>query len=335
MGVLQIIGDRPGAGKTCLAAALLIRGLEQGKKVGYYKPFSHSPDGDSDVNFVSRHVLGGANGADAPRPYPVPEGIGQGIEAAAARLAAANDLVVVEGPDLYTRQGEASPLAGQPATLGNSRVVLLFRYTKGLDTASIATAAEPLRQRLAGVIINGVTVYRRREVSQGLLESLRARNLPVWGALPEDRAMLSVTVQQIADYLGGTWTQEPVNTDACIDRLLIGANIMDAGPNYFGRFEHQAVITRGGRPDIQMASLAQETRCLILTGGVEPIDYVKAEARQREVPMILVQQDTLTTAEALAGLLRQSKIDCRRKVERFAELVRQNLDLGALDSALR
>ena len=110
---------------------------------------------------------------------------------------------------------------------------------------------------------------------------------------------------------------------------------MDAGPNYFGRFEHQAVITRGGRPDIQMASLAQETRCLILTGGVEPIDYVKAEARQREVPMILVQQDTLTTAEALAGLLRQSKIDCRRKVERFAELVRQNLDLGALDSAFR
>ncbi len=335
MGVLQIIGDRPGAGKTCLAAAFLIRALEQGKKVGYYKPFSHSPDGDSDVNFVSRHVLSSANGADAPRPYPVPEGTGQGIAAAAARLAAANDLVMVEGPDLYTSQGEGSPLTGQPATLGNSRVVLLFRYTKGLDTASIATAAEPLRQRLAGVIINGVTVYRRREVSQGLLESLRARNLPVWGALPEDRAMLSVTVQQIADYLGGTWAQEPVNTDACIDRLLIGANIMDAGPNYFGRFEHQAVITRGGRPDIQMASLAQDTRCLILTGGVEPIDYVKAEARQREVPMVLVQQDTLTTAEALAGLLRQSKIDSRRKVERFAELVRQNLDLGALDSALR
>jgi len=50
--------------------------------------------------------------------------------------------------------------------------------------------------------------------------------------------------------------------------------------------------------------------------------------------MILVQTDTLATAEALSGLLEQSNIYSRQKIERLAELMGQNLDLAVLDSAL-
>jgi len=348
VAVLQIIGDRAGAGKTGLASVLLTRGIAQEKKVGYYKPFSRSPDNDPDHDFIYyRHLLGPGDASEAPKPLLIPDrpgadsaallsqNIRRRIRAAANKLNAANDLVVVDGPDLYAPNGQASPLASEVASVLDSRVLLLFRYVKGLTAATVANAAEPLRRRMAGVIINGVTRYRLGQVSQGLVEELRAQFFPALGALPEDRAMLSVTVQQIADHLGGTWVEEPVNADDYVDRFLIGANIMDAGLNYFGRFEREAVITRGGRPDIQMASMeTPATRCLVLTGGEEPIDYVKAEASNRAIPMILVQTDTLATAEALSGLLEQSNIYSRQKIERLAELMGQNLDLAVLDSAL-
>jgi hypothetical protein len=260
--------------------------------------------------------------------------LGRAIKSAVDRLEAAADLVLVEGPDLHLPHGEGSRLGPELASLLSSRVLLLFGYVKGLDAATVANAGAPFGDRLAGVAINGVPVYQRREVDDKLLRDLRSRGVPVLGALPEDRAMLAVTVQQIADHLGGSWVQEPVNTDAYIDRFLIGGNIMDSGPTYFGRFQHQAVVTRAERPDIQLASLMGATRCLVLTGGAQPTEYVKAEALQRDVPLILVQEDTLTTAAALGGLLAQANPYSQQKVQRFAELVRQHLDPALLDAAL-
>jgi BioD-like phosphotransacetylase family protein len=250
-------------------------------------------------------------------------------------LEAAAGSVLVEGPDLHLPHGEGSRLGPELASLLNSRVLLLFGYAKGLDAFTVANASAPFGNRLAGVVINGVPVYRRREVDDKLLSDLRSLGMPVLGALPEDRAMLAVTVQQIADHLGGSWVQEPVNTDAYVDQFLIGGNIMDSGPTYFGRFQHQAVVTRAERPDIQLASLMQATRCLVLTGGAQPTEYIKAEALQREVPLILVQEGTLATAEALGGLLAQANPYSQQKVQRFAELVRQHLDPAVLDAALR
>ena len=344
MGVIQVIADRAGAGKTCLAGALLIRSRGEGKEVGYCKPFSAFTEDDPDVAFVSRHLLAGRDGPGAPVPWPMPEvagtgssllrGLGSRIKSAINKLEADTGLVLVEGPDLHQTTAEASPLALELGSLLNSRVLLLFRYAKGLDAATVASASEPFGDRLAGVVINGVPLYRLREVNDELLVKLRSDGLPVLGALPEDRAMLAVRVPEIANCLSGRWIQEPVNTDTYVDRFIIGGNIMDSGMTYFGRFDNQAVITRAERPDIQLASLMAGTRCLVLTGGAEPAEYIKAEALQREVPVVLVQEDTLTTAEALGGLLERVTAHSRQKIDRFAELVQQHLDSALLDSAM-
>ena len=102
---------------------------------------------------------------------------------------------------------------------------------------------------------------------------------------------------QIAEHLAGIGP-DPEDTSVLIERFLIGGNIMDSGATYFGRYANQAVITRAERPDIQLASLMEDTRCLVLTGTGEPIDYIKAEAMQRDVPLIRVERDTLPTVEA-------------------------------------
>ena len=344
MAVVQVIADRPGAGKTCLAGALLTRLIRGGQKAGYYKPFSPSPEDDLDVDFVSQHLLASGDSPQVTRGQAMPEAIGPDtplpddlvgeIRSAIAKLEAAAELVMVDGPDLHPPLGDASRLCYELAAGLDTRILLLFRYTGDLDAATISSAGGPFGDRLAGVVINGVPLYRHREVNDELLGDLRSRGIPVLGSLPEDRAMLGVTVQQIADYLSGSWVQEPVNTDVLVDRFLIGGNIMDSGSIYFGRFDNQAVITRAQRPDIQLASLMAATQCLVLTGGSEPSDYIKAEALQRDVPMVLVQEDTMATAEALGGLIERANAYSRYKIERCAGLMEQHLDLALLDAAL-
>ncbi len=345
MAVLEIVGDRPRSGKTSLAAALLTLASSRGRKVSYYKPLSASPAGDPDVAFVSQQILASTGKPDVPAPHELPrrgdsslspESCRQ-IKDAVDRLEANCDLLVIDGPDLYASDGQTLPLPRQLAPLIGARVILLFRYTPDLDAARIATAAEPLADRLAGVVINGVTRYRHREVEQ-LVAALRQLGIPVFGTLPEDRQMLAVTVEQVAKHLGGSWvpdTADHANTDVDVDRFLIGANIMDAGATYFGRYENQVVITPAGRPDMQMASFGGGTRCLVLTGGGEPIDYIKAEAAKRHVPLMLVQSNTVDTADALGGLLHRADVYNSRKVQRLSEIVQQNFDKVLLDAAIR
>ena len=108
--------------------------------------------------------------------------------------------------------------------------------------------------------------------------------------------MLVPTVAQVADHLDVVWTPEPVNADAPVERFLIGGNIMDNGRTYYGRYANQAVIVRAQRPDIQLASMLPKTRCLVLTGPGDPTEYVKAEARERDIPLLQVFTSTIETA---------------------------------------
>lgn len=344
MGVLLVSAHRPGAGKTSLVAALLTQALTEGRRVAYYKPFSTSPGNDPDVSFISETVLGGAESPPVPAALPLPqtgvaspllpEAQAQIIRQSLSGLQETAGVVLIESPDTRTPTGETWSLPRELSELLDCRSLLIFPYSRSLESQTVLSTAAPFSANLAGVVINGVTCYRKQNVEKDLLPQLAAAGTNPLGAIPEDRAMIGITVQQIADELGGRWVQDPVNTDASIERFLLGGNIMDSGQTYYGRFANQAVLVRAERPDIQMASLMEDTKCLVLTGGSEPTDYVKAEAMERDVPLISVTGSTLSTAESLSGLLDRATAYSRSKVERFGQLICQNLDMEALSAFL-
>ena len=313
MAVIQIVGNQSGAGKTSLAAALLVKVANAGRKAAYYKPFADGRTADLDVEFISglQESLGGpavpapGNKSDA--------GDLSKTQAEVTRLESEAGIVVIEGPDAST------PYAIQ------SKVILVYRPSQDGVSASI-TAAGP---DLAAIIVNAVPIHRRDEVARGLA----GQSVPV-AVIPESRGMLTVTVEQLAEHLGGQWVLDPVNIDAPVERFMIGGNIMDGGPTYFNRYPNQAVITRVERPDIQMASMCDKTCCLVLTGPGEPTEYIKAEALQREVPLIQVRTNTHETAAALAGLLDKADARTITKANHFAGLLEQYLGAEALELLL-
>ena len=339
MAVLQITADRPGSGKSSLAGAMLLHLASVDKRAAYCKPLSKLGENDLDIQFFSQALMP----EDSLPPAPSLDASSQGaagldaalstqLQSQISQLKGQADAVLLEGPDLAGSDGLASSLSFEIATAPDSRIVAVFRFTKELTADSVAQACEPLGDRLAGVLINGVTAYRSQQATQILGTELAGRDINFLGAVPEDRTMLGVSVQQIADYLGGRWVQDPENLDARVERFLIGGNIMDSGPSYFGRYSNQAVITRGARPDIQMASLTCDPCCLVLTGGEEPAEYVKAEALQKGVPMILVDTKTIETADSLGGLLDLATSHSKQKIQRLLHLLEEHADMDALAS---
>ena len=345
MAALYITSDRPGAGKTALGSALAARFSSQGRRVGYFKPFSPAPQEDADVAFISGSVLpsGGGDAAHVAPPMtsedlgdrgPLPEGTASDLRTALERLAAANDVVIVEGPSLLTAQGAASPVLEELAELVDGRVVLMVGYRAGLEAEEVLKLCEPYQDRLLGVLINSVTRYRERRVRLELRPAVEAGGVSFLGAIPEDRVMLAATVGQIAEHLDGQWFLGQEDAHELVENFLIGGNIMDWGPTYFGRMENKAVIVRGDRPDIQLAALATPTTCLVLTHGHQPNQYVYYQAQQQQVSLFVVETDTISTAQALDTVKERSTFHHPRKLERFQDLVAEHVEMAPVDGVI-
>ena len=328
MSVLLVASHQPGAGKTSVAAGLATLLARSGTRVSVCKPVSPAGRTDPDAVYFAQNFRGSIAVASSEDDA--------GLDAAASAvrsLTGISEHVIVEVANPASGSGVASPIVSGLAERLSARVVAVFGYESDTTAVSISSAVATLGSRLGGVIINQTPRYRAQR-AESLLAELSTAGVPVIGALPEDRALLSLSLTQLESCLGGRWEQEPEDGDVWIDRFLIGGNIMDSGAGYFGRYGHQAVITRAERPDIQMASLMQDTRCLVLTGGSRPTEYIRVEAAKRNVPMLLVEPDTVATADAVGGLMSAIVPHARHKAERMADLLENRVGLTALVSTV-
>ena len=83
-----------------------------------------------------------------------------------------------------------------------------------------------------------------------------------------------------------------------------------------------------------MAALNCDPACVILTGGFEPAQYVYNKAQEEEVPLLTVEMDTLSTADALESIQNRVNVHNFNKVEKFTNTLRKCLDWNILESVI-
>ena len=152
--------------------------------------------------------------------------------------------------------------------------------------------------------------------------------------IPEDRALLSVTVDQVRSGLGGRYAVDEGDVNGPVEHFQVGCMSLDSGELRFGLYDRNAVVVRGDRPDIQMPALNASVSCLVLTGGIDPIEYISYEAREEETPIMVVESDTLTTMSLLNDVTTSARMDTAAKVARFSELLEAHSDLSHVWSVL-
>ena len=340
MPTLYIASDQARAGKTAVCVTLAHHLSQEDKKVALFKPFHlQTQAGETDPDGQILRQAANVQGAEtAPWPMtlsqdgdlqqlPVDQALG-----AFREVTAGADVSIVEGlSGLADPIGPASNhLAGEMDAL----VMVVIGYTPDLAVEDVLRVKQLFGDRLAGVVLNGVTRYKVREVRGQLAPRIEAEGVKVLAAIPEDRRLLGVSVGQLAQHLDGTFLNWEEKRDNFVEHFLIGGLILDWGVLYFERFPNKAVIVRGDRPDIQMAALGTPTSCIVLTGGHPPIQYVSYEAGEEEVPLIQVEADTLSTAAALESLQEKALFDHPVKQKQFRELMSQHGDLEALYRSL-
>jgi hypothetical protein len=337
------------AGKSVLCAALGRKFKTAGRKVGFFKPVAILPAVagaiDKDAEFI-KHALT----LSEPLDLLCPVSLGAKNLAAAAnekepvwlkkikeafpKVSQGKDVVLVEGAGDFKSGSAAAAVNGKVIEALGAKVMLIVRYQSDTDANQIASAAKAIGGRLLGVLINAVPERRMAQVKSNLVPSLQKEGIKVLGVLPEDRALFTISVGELAEHLGGNILNSPESSGELVESVMVGAMSSDSALSYLSLKPKKAVITRGDRPDIQLAALETSISCLILTNNINPVPNVLNLAQSANVPIVVVKDDTRHTLDSVEGAFGKTKFSHEKKVERLEQLLEQNVNLGAIYQAV-
>lgn len=352
MKALYVTSTGTFSGKTALCVGLGRRMQRDGFAVGYMKPMSTTArrsEGrivDDDALFMAE-ALGLSESPDVISPVTlVPYQVGRILSGKdqtdyAARLATAF-AEASQGKQVMLLEGGASVTEGSLVGLSARKVsqqlhapaLVITKYASDLVVDEVLGAKALHGETMIGAVINAVPRQRMHFVQEAVKPYLENQGIPVFGVLPQERLLLSISVGELAECLMGDILCCPGHGDELVEYLMVGAMSVDSALTYFRRKPNKAVITGGDRPDIQLAALETSTKCLILTGNLRPSPIIMARAEEVGVPMILVKQDTLTAVEIIEQSFGKTRFHQEKKIQRFEEMMGERFDFETLYVAL-
>ncbi|MBF8299440.1 MAG: hypothetical protein HW397_489 [Dehalococcoidia bacterium] len=303
----------------------------KGREARYFKPFTLNPGlADGETAFF-RTVFGDDAVLKSPQLIGADD-LKDGLGAAASSLQ--KELASAGGADIcidgLSAAGDSGKASADIARLGGAEVIAVVRYQRRMDLGPVLGLKETFGDMLRGVALNAVPQQSMREAREEAAPALRRAGVDTVGITPEDRLLLGFSVADYCTRLSGRIMNNMERADEIVESLLVGANALDPGEEYYDRVHNKALITRGDRPDLQFSALNTLTRCLILTNGVEPIPYVLDRAVEQEVPIVVVPEGTLATISAIERFIADPMFHHRDKLARAVAMLDAHLDKSIL-----
>jgi BioD-like phosphotransacetylase family protein len=244
-------------------------------------------------------------------------------------------VMIVCGTGSVLTRGSIIGLNGvSVAEMLDAKVLLVGRCESLLEADSIVASRHALSDRVVGTIINLVPPRLMDQIWDDVVPCLESLGLTVFGLMPKDPILHSVSVRELAEATGGTFLCGEEAGEELVENFVVGAMGAERALRYFRRTPRKCVITGGDRADIQLAALETPTRCLILTGDLQPSHTVLARAAELNVPVLLVRNDTLLTVSTIEEMLGKLRVREPRKIQHAAEQFEAHLELAKLDEAL-
>lgn len=337
------------AGKTALSAVIGKNLQEKGKNVGFFIPVKLTDgldfDGYKDAGFFKQefnlgetvemispnHISSinlwrGMTGEDVE--------LMQKIKNSYDLVAKDKDVMIVEGLSGLVTDGVTTSECLKISEALNAKVLALSRYSDAFDVSILTGVKFELGDKFAGLIVNFAPAAKLEKIKEDLTVKGADTGINLLAVIPEDRGLLSLTVAEVAERLGGEIITGKKNTGRIIENIMLGSLSLDQGTNYLNRKTNKALIVRSERSDIQLAAMESSTVCLILTGITSPFYQVVNQAEDKGVPMILVKKDTESVIAAIEDELLKNSFDDRQKLVRFIRLTKQAIDFPSLYKAL-
>jgi hypothetical protein len=353
MTTIYITSAETVSGKTALCVGLGRRFAREGHKVGYIKPVSATARRlagrtvDEDAQFA-RDALGSTDPIEIVSPVPITQDriseiLGDADIAAYERalmdayhqVSSTHDVIILEGGSSL-RQGY---IVGLPtphvSDLLDAPELVAIKYTDPIQVIDDALASKKrLGDSMLGVVLNVVPRQQLEYAQTVVAKALSKRGVFVYAVLPQDRLLMSISVRELSEALSGEILCCQRAADELVENLMVGAMNVDSALTYFRRKPNKAVITGGDRPDIQLAALETSTKCVILTGNIQPSPIILGRAEEVGVPMIMVRQDTFSAVEVIEQVFSRARFRQEKKIQRFEKMLDDMFDFEALYRAI-
>jgi BioD-like phosphotransacetylase family protein len=340
------------SGKSALCVGLLRRFREDGFVIGYMKPVSTtarivgSKVLDEDAQFI-KSSFSLAEPLDIMAPVILTDqkvaeilrldkqDLSPAVLSAFDKVSRDKDIVVLEGGGSL-REGWIVNLAPPHVSqLLGGRELVVVPFQNDLQLVDdLITGRERLGPSLLGAVVNRVPKHRLDFLEKEIKPFVERQGVPILAMLPNQRVLLSVTVAELAEGMGGEILCGEGGLDELVENLLVGAMSVDSALTYLRRKPNKALITGGDRADLQAAALETGTKCLVLTGNIRPGPRILAQAEDRNVPIILTRTDTMTAIERIEKFFGKTRFHQEQKIQRFEQLLKENMDFEALYNLL-
>ena len=311
MGILYIVSTEEAAGKTAICAGLARNYLNEGKKVGYLKPHAADKDSaDGDITFM-KQMLGIADIVNAPDIIN-----GRDIVLVEAMLGASSDDSV--SIDTYGAVKEMK-----------ARAIAVESYTG--QPSGFTDVYKGLGDSFLGVIVNKVPESQLQRVRDEVTARFNTAGIKVLGVIPENRVLLAITVSELAESIRGKILNNADKSGELVENFMLGAMVVDSGLDYFARKTNKAALVRQDRPDMQLAALETQTKCLVLCGSTEaPLYNVLQKAESRGIPIVATETAASDVVSLIEDTLLGNRFNQEMKLSKLAEIVKKNLDINSV-----
>jgi hypothetical protein len=185
-----------------------------------------------------------------------------------------------------------------------------------------------------GVIINKVIPEKYDKIDKLVRLGFKKKDLDVLGVLPFCPFLSSPTMRQLLEDIKGTLLCGEDNLEQNVSKILVGAMPPHTALDYFKG--DVLLITPGNRDDLILAAVSVgihedcNVKGIILTGGIHPNDAVLKLVRHTNIPVILVNDDTFTTAQRIAKLIIKIRPTDKDKIAAVKQLIKEYVDIDSL-----
>lgn len=245
------------------------------------------------------------------------------------------DIVIMEGPATLDEGYIYHLSLPDIAELVDASVLLVTRFESPEAVEMLLSAKHRLGDRPIGVVLNDIPPEYLAETETLIKPFLEEQNIPVFAMLPKIPFLGGVSVGELAERLNAQVLCRPDRLNLIVESLKIGAMNVNSALKYLSTGINMAVVTGGGRTDIQLAALETSTHCLIVTGNLRPSPVILARAEEAEVPVLSVDLDTLTTVEIISGSLGKVRLHEAMKVDYIRQLFQEHFLVDRLLDSLK
>jgi len=161
--------------------------------------------------------------------------------------------------------------------------------------AEASTIAKSMGEALAGVVVN-------RARSAGGESGVGYEGVAPLAVIPEDRQLAAPSLDAVAEALKAEAMNVGEDAPRSLGRLVIASIAADPGQAYFDRTRAESVIVRSDKPDLQLAAINAGAQCLIVTGDLPVLSYVRDRVAEDETPFLRTELDTKGAVEAVEAL---------------------------------